>query len=88
MLHPRPGSQWTLSKEDDQFLDDLEKTNFQYFWEQANPKTGLVKDRCNVRNDNEVGSGGEHSLNGVRADSIVHWRQSRLHSAPPRWNGC
>lgn len=44
-----------LSKEDDQFLDDLEKATFQYFWDQANPKTGLVKDRCNVRsNDNGV----------------------------------
>src|SRR5689334_1955816 len=43
-----------LSKEDDQFLDELEKATFQYFWDQANPKTGLVKDRCNVRNDNEA----------------------------------
>jgi len=44
-----------LSKEDDQFLDELEKATFQYFWEQANPKTGLVKDRCNVRgNDTGV----------------------------------
>jgi hypothetical protein len=41
-----PGS---ISPEDDQFLNELEKTNFQYFWEQANPKTGLVKDRCNVQ---------------------------------------
>jgi len=38
-----------LSPEDDQLLNDLEKTTFQYFWEQTNPKTGLVKDRCNVR---------------------------------------
>jgi hypothetical protein len=38
-----------LPKEDDQFLEDLEKANFQFFWEQANPQTGLVKDRCNVR---------------------------------------
>src|ERR1051325_8886222 len=43
-----------LSKEDDQFLDDLEKTTFQYFWDQANPKTGLVKDRCNVRSGNDA----------------------------------
>ena len=44
----------SLSNEDDQFLDELEKTTFQYFWDQANPKTGLVKDRCNVRNDNDA----------------------------------
>jgi hypothetical protein len=40
-----------LSPEDDQFLNDLEKANFQYFWEQASSKTGLVKDRCNVHID-------------------------------------
>jgi hypothetical protein len=35
--------------EDEQFLDDLERSTFLYFWEQANPQTGLIKDRCNVR---------------------------------------
>ena len=42
---PTPTS---LSPDDDQFLDQLEKANFGYFWEQASPQTGLVKDRCNV----------------------------------------
>ncbi len=41
----------SLSDVDDQFLNELEKANVQYFWEQANPKTGLVKDRCNVHAD-------------------------------------
>jgi len=47
-----------LSQADDQFLDELEKLNFQYFWEQASPQTGLVKDRCNVQtnNNSNVGS--------------------------------
>jgi hypothetical protein len=40
---------FTISREDDQFLEELEKANFQFFWEQADPGTGLVKDRCNVR---------------------------------------
>ena len=39
----------SLSHEDDDFLNELEKANFQYFWDQGNPKTGLVKDRCNTR---------------------------------------
>jgi len=39
----------SLSQEDDQFLDEMEKLNLQYFWEQASPQTGLVKDRCNVQ---------------------------------------
>src|ERR1035437_7949459 len=46
---PSPSPKIVLSLEDDQFLDDLEQVAFRYFWEQANPATGLVKDRCNVR---------------------------------------
>ncbi len=47
--------QTVLSPADDQFLDELEKRNFQFFWEQAGPQTGLIKDRSNVlRNDTTV----------------------------------
>ena len=38
-----------ISQDDDKFLDDLERANFQFFWEQCDPQTGLVKDRSNVR---------------------------------------
>jgi hypothetical protein len=38
-----------LSPEDDSFLEELGKANFQFFWEQADSETGLVKDRCHVR---------------------------------------
>jgi hypothetical protein len=34
-----------LSRADDKFLDELERTSFLFFWESADPKTGLVKDR-------------------------------------------
>jgi hypothetical protein len=44
-----PPVQPPLSASDDSFLEELEKSNFRYFWEQANPDTGLVRDRCNVR---------------------------------------
>ena len=42
-----------LTKDDVQFLEELEKVNFSYFWEQASPQTGLVKDRCNVRHPDQ-----------------------------------
>jgi hypothetical protein len=38
-----------LSASDDAFLEQLQKATFQYFWEQTNPATGIIKDRCNVR---------------------------------------
>jgi hypothetical protein len=41
-------SQAPLSQDDEFFLDEIERANFLYFWEQVNPQTGLVKDRGNV----------------------------------------
>ncbi len=41
-----------FSPDDEAFLEDLEKANFLFFWEQANPETGMVRDRCNVRTPN------------------------------------
>jgi hypothetical protein len=35
-----------LTLTDDQFLDQLERASFQFFWEQSGPSTGLVKDRA------------------------------------------
>ncbi len=38
-----------ISQQDDEFLNGMEQANFLFFWEQANPQTGLIKDRCNAR---------------------------------------
>jgi hypothetical protein len=44
-----------LSQEDDDFLQEMEKRNFQYFWDQAGVQTGLIRDRCNVlKDDNSI----------------------------------
>lgn len=37
-----------LADDDERFLEELEKANFLYFWEQTSSQTGLVKDRCKV----------------------------------------
>jgi hypothetical protein len=36
----------SLSAKDENFLEDLERREFRYFWEQADPNTGLVADRA------------------------------------------
>jgi hypothetical protein len=36
----------SLSARDQVFLEDLERRQFRYFWEQADPSTGLVADRA------------------------------------------
>lgn len=38
----------SLLPEDDSFLEELEQANFLFFKEQADPETGLVRDRYNV----------------------------------------
>jgi hypothetical protein len=35
----------TLSTDDHAFLEDLSKRSFMFFWEQANPRTGIARDR-------------------------------------------
>jgi len=46
---PNPAGGVSLSAEDAGFLEQVEKACFSFFWDQASPETGLVKDRCNVR---------------------------------------
>jgi hypothetical protein len=44
-----PPTNTPFSSADDAFLEELEKANFQYFWGQAHPETGIVQDRCHAR---------------------------------------
>ena len=51
----RPPKATSLAPEDDKFLDDLERLHSCYFWEQTNPNTGIIKDRCDLQgNDNGI----------------------------------
>ena len=47
---------FSLSAEDDQLLNDLEKASILFFWEQGSSNTGMVKDRCNVHTNNQGGA--------------------------------
>ena len=47
-----PVGVFTLSADDSRFLEDLEKANFLFFWEQASPESGLIRDRAHVRGNN------------------------------------
>jgi hypothetical protein len=41
-------SSYTLSSDEERFLDDLSKRSFQFFWEQADGSTGIVRDRARM----------------------------------------
>jgi hypothetical protein len=75
---PEPGS---LTPEDDQLLDEIERACFLFFWEQANPETGLIKDRCNVRvKDTSVAASIASSGFGLTAICIAEKRGYVSHS--------
>jgi hypothetical protein len=63
---PPPAS---FSADEEQFLDDLEHTSFQYFWNEANPQTGLIKDRANART-NDTGIVGSIASTGFGLSAI------------------
>ena len=64
-----------LKPDDDKFLDALERANFLFFWEQANPQTGLIKDRSNVRaNDTSVAASIASTGFGLTAICIAEKR--------------
>ena len=39
---------YKLSRQDELFIEDLQRRSFQYFWDQADPNTGLVPDRARM----------------------------------------
>lgn len=64
-----------LSNDDERFLEELEKENFLYFWEQASAETGMVKDRCKVNGpDNTVVASIAATGFGLTALCIGHKR--------------
>jgi hypothetical protein len=44
-LFPADPTRYRFTLDEDALLENIERTSFQYFWEQAHPETGLVKDR-------------------------------------------
>jgi hypothetical protein len=57
---PRP---LAISAEDDAFLEDLSKRTFMFFWEQADPGTGIVRDRA--RTDGSPVQGGGRDVGSI-----------------------
>ena len=49
-IAPPLSAKYSLSAADEIFLEDMERREFRYFWEQADPGTGLVPDRARTDN--------------------------------------
>jgi hypothetical protein len=60
---------------DEQLLDEIEKSSFQFFWDQAHPQTGLIKDRANVSGSDSYTVASIASVGfGLTALCIAHSR--------------
>jgi hypothetical protein len=57
-LAPTPASS-RLEADDDRFLEDFSRRTFTFFWEQADPRTGIIRDRSTT----EGGPANEASAN-------------------------
>ena len=55
-----------FSAQDEAFLEDLQKRLFQYFWEQADPQTGLVPDRA--RTDGSALDANHQNVGSIAAE--------------------
>src|SRR5687768_1548159 len=44
----QPGRAARLNQRDEAFLEDVSRRSFEYFWEQADPQTGLIPDRARI----------------------------------------
>jgi hypothetical protein len=57
-------------------LDELERASFEFFWNESNPRTGLVRDRANA-NGGDTNSFGSIAATGfgLTAMCIAHQRQ-------------
>ena len=56
-------AQTILSPEDDAFLEDLSRRSFMFFWEQADPDTGIVRDRA--RTDGSAVDGNARDVGSI-----------------------
>ena len=76
-----------LSADDERFLEDLSRRTFAFFWEQADPKTGIVRDRSQDgrrTGQRERAQHRQHCLGRVRAERAVHRGRARVAAARRR----
>ncbi|MGH9372662.1 MAG: glucoamylase family protein, partial [Vicinamibacterales bacterium] len=60
-----PAQRYTLTAEDDAFLEDLSRRTFMFFWEQADPTTGIIRDRS--RTDGSPPSDASREIGSIAA---------------------
>ena len=60
-----------ISNSDDEFLEDLSRRAFLFFWEQSDPQTGLVLDRVRANGDNIGGRNLEVASTAVTGFSLT-----------------
>lgn len=62
---------FSLSKTDEDFLDDLEKRSFLYFWEQSDPETGLTLDRTKTDGERYDETASPHNVGSIAATGFA-----------------
>jgi hypothetical protein len=74
-------TKYRFTLDEDRLLEEVERACFQFFWEEANPYTGLVKDRCQAngpdsRNVASIAATG-FGLTGLCIGDHYGWEERR-----------
>src|SRR5579883_3502109 len=92
---PSSEGQFALSPDDEQFLEELERSNFQFFWEQSNPKPASPKTAATcgpriptfwLRASPQPDSGSPRSASARNED--ISPMRTPARASPPRSNSC
>lgn len=71
----------STTSSDDKLLDDLQRASFDFFWNEADPNSGLVRDRaCADGGDTRAMSSIAATGFGLTAMCLGHWRHYRPQS--------
>ena len=72
---------YKVSREDELFLEDLEHRSFRYFWDEADPRTGLVPDR--VRTDGSTQDENHRNVASIARVTMHEDRPADLNATSP-----
>ena len=76
--------QYVLTKDDEAFLEDLEKRAFLFFWEQSDPKTGLTLDRAHTDGTPPAPKDNHYRVASIASTGFSLSRERTNHPQRPR----
>jgi hypothetical protein len=62
---------YRLTKDDHEFLEDLQKRSFDFFWEHSSPKNGMTLDRVRTTGERPAAGTNHHNVGSIAASGFA-----------------